>query len=133
MLTRNRRLLALQIVTILIIALVMAGVFSFIYRGLGTPLSFSAVVITSSLGNVAGLVPLTPGGLGIVDAVVVQIPQLYGLDPARSLAAALVFRVLTLVWACALGIPGMLYALRASRCAETSPEADTATNEEVTQ
>ena len=63
-LTRNRRLLAFQIGTILAISLVMAGVFSFIYRGLGMPLSFFAVVITSSLGNVAGLIPLTSRGPG---------------------------------------------------------------------
>jgi uncharacterized membrane protein YbhN (UPF0104 family) len=114
-LTRNRRLLALQIVTILAISLAMAGAFSCIYRALGTPLSLSAALITSSMGNVAGLVPLTPGGLGIVDAVVVQIPQICGLDPARSLAAALVFRVISFAWACALGIPGMFYALHMTR------------------
>lgn len=130
-LTRNRRLLALQIATILVIALTMAGIFSFIYRGLGTPLSFSAVVITSSLGNVAGLIPLTPGGLGIVDAVVVQIPQIYGLDPARSLAAALAFRVLTLAWACALGIPGTFYALRASRSPDNSQECQGTPDEQL--
>jgi uncharacterized membrane protein YbhN (UPF0104 family) len=125
-LTRNRRLLALQVVTILAISLVMAGAFSFIYSALGMPLSLSAALITSSMGNVAGLVPITPGGLGIVDAVVVQIPQIYGLDAARSLAAALVFRVLSFAWACALGIPGMIYAFHASRAAEAhdhSPRA----------
>ncbi len=116
-LTRNRQLLARQIVAILAISLAMALSLFFIYRALGMPLSFSAVAITSSMGNVAGLVPLTPGGLGIVDAVVVQIPQIYGLDPARSLAAALAFRVLCLAWACALGVPGMIYAIRASRAA----------------
>ncbi len=126
-LTRNRQLLAHLILVILALSLTMAGTFFFIYRALGMPLPLSAVVITSSMGNVAGLVPLTPGGLGIVDAVVVQIPQIYGLDPARSLAAALTFRVLSFAWACALGIPGMFYALRASRTASStfpdSPEA----------
>jgi uncharacterized membrane protein YbhN (UPF0104 family) len=132
-LARNRRLLGLQIATILAISLVVAGVFSFIYRGLGMPLPFSAVVITSSLGNVAGLVPLTPGGLGIVDAVLVQVPQIYGLDPARCLAAALTFRVLTLAWACALGIPGTLIALHASRSADAPHPIQGPVEEEVKQ
>jgi uncharacterized membrane protein YbhN (UPF0104 family) len=123
LLTKNRPLLARQITAMLAISLSLAAAFFFIYRALGSPLSLSAVVITSSVGNVAGLVPLTPGGLGIVDAVVVQIPQIYGLDPARSLAAALVFRVLCFAWACALGIPGMFYAFRASRAASVSPDS----------
>ena len=53
--------------------------------------------------------------------MVVHIPQIYGLDPARSLAAVLVFRMLTFAWAFALGIPGMFYALHASRAANGGP------------
>ena len=79
------------------------------------PLSLSAVITTSSMGNLANLVPVTPGSLGIFDVVVIEIPQLFGLDPARSFAGTMVFRVLGFLWAFLLGIPGMVYILKQDR------------------
>jgi len=111
-LTRDRRLLASLAVSLLIISFVLTAAFYFIYRALDTPLSLFGVLVTSSLGNVANLIPLTPGSLGIFDAVVIQIPQLFGVDPARAIAATLVFRVLCFFWALLLGIPGMYYLFK---------------------
>lgn len=111
LLTRDRRLLAWVSGLLLLISLCLTASFYFIYRSIGAPLSPCAVMITSSLGSIANLVPLTPGSLGIFDAVTIQIPQIFGLDPARAIAATLVFRVLTFVWACVLGVPGMIYIL----------------------
>jgi uncharacterized protein (TIRG00374 family) len=90
-------------------SLCLTGSFYYIYRSIGQPLSPCAVMITSSLGSIANLVPLTPGSLGIFDAVTIQIPQSFGLDPSHAIAGTLVFRVLTFVGACILGIPGMIY------------------------
>jgi len=115
LLTRDRRLLFSLACSLLIIACALTGSFYLIYEALGMPLSPSAVLITSSLGNVANLIPITPGSLGIFDAVVIQVPQMFGLDPARSLAATLVFRVLSFFWAFALGIPGLVYVMRLGR------------------
>jgi len=115
LLTRDRRLLFTLACSLLIIACALTGAFYLIYEALGMPLSPSAVLITSSLGSVANLIPITPGSLGIFDVVVIQAPQMFGLDPARSLAATLVFRALSFFWAFALGIPGLLYVLRLSR------------------
>lgn len=111
-LTRDRRLLASLAVSLLIISFVLTAAFYFIYRALDTPLSLFGVLVTSSLGNVANLIPLTPGSLGFFDAVVIQIPQLFGVDPARAIAATLVFRVLCFFWALLLGIPGMYYLFK---------------------
>lgn len=111
LLTRDRRLLTRVSVLLLLISLCLTASFYFIYRSIGAPLSPCAVMITSSLSSIANLVPLTPGSLGIFDAVAIQIPQLFGLDPARAIAGTLVFRILTFVWACVLGIPGMIYIL----------------------
>ncbi|MBI4965153.1 MAG: flippase-like domain-containing protein [Desulfomonile tiedjei] len=115
LLTRDRRLLFSLACSLLVIAFALAAAFYLIYRALGMPLSASAVLVTSSLGNVANLIPITPGSLGIFDAVVIQVPQMFGLDPARSLAATLVFRVLSFFWAFALGIPGLAYIVRLGR------------------
>ena len=111
-LTRDRRLLISATVSLLLISVVLMTAFYFIYGALGTPLSLSGVMITSSLGNIANLIPITPGSLGIFDAVVIQIPQLFGVDPARAIAATLVFRVLCFFWALLLGIPGMYYLFK---------------------
>lgn len=114
-LTRNRPLLICQILVTLAMALAVMGAFYLIYSSLGMPLPLSAVLITSSMGNIASIIPITPGSLGIFDAVVIQIPQIFGLDPARAIAATLLFRVLSFAWALGLGIPGILYVLRTSR------------------
>jgi uncharacterized membrane protein YbhN (UPF0104 family) len=115
LLTRDRGLLLRLTISFLIVAFALAGSFYFIYSGLGTPLSVQAVVITSGLGNIANLVGLTPGSLGIFDAVVIEVPQFFGLDPARSITGALVFRVLSVFWALLLGIPGLLYVVGLTR------------------
>lgn len=115
LLARDRSLLIGVTASMLAISLALASAFYFIYRAMGMPLNPSAVLITSSLGNIANLVPLTPGSLGIFDAVTIQIPQMFGLDPARSIAGTLVFRVLAFSWALILGGPGMIHLAGASR------------------
>lgn len=115
MLTRDRPLVLRISASMLIVSLAVMMSFYFVYRSLGMPLPLSAVLITSSLGNIANLVPITPGSLGIFDAVTIQVPQLFGLDPARSIAGTLVFRLLTFMWAAILGIPGLIYIVRYGR------------------
>jgi uncharacterized membrane protein YbhN (UPF0104 family) len=112
LLTRDRVLLAKLSVSFLVVALALAASFHFIYGALGKPLSVEGSLITSSLGNIANLAAITPGSLGIFDTVVIEIPQTFGLDPARSLAGALLFRVVSFFWAFVLGIPGILYVTR---------------------
>ena len=125
LLTRDRRLLAWASVLLLLISLCLTASFYFIYRSIGEPLSVSAVIVTSSLGGIANLVPLTPGSLGIFDTVTIQIPQLFGLDPARAIAGTLVFRILTFSWACILGIPGMIYIVsRRGKAGETEKQSE---------
>lgn len=109
LLTRDRRLLAHVSFLILLTSLCLTGAFFFIYAAIGATLSLSGVIVTSSLGGIANLLGITPGALGIFDAVTIQIPQIFGLDPARAIVGTLVFRVLTFLWACILGLPGMTY------------------------
>lgn len=115
LLSRDRRLLLLSAGSLFIISLILTVAFYFIYLALGMPMSLYGVLVTSSLGNIANLVPLTPGSLGIFDAVVIQVPQMFGMDPARSIAGALVFRVLCFFWSLLLGAPGLLYLANLKR------------------
>lgn len=119
LLTRNRRLLLALALSFLAMAFALMSAFYLIYYALGMPLSASAVLITSSLGNIANLIPITPGSLGIFDTVMIQIPQIFGLDPARSIAATLVFRVLSFFWAFLFGIPGMIYIFRKGKSSQS--------------
>lgn len=120
LLTRNRRLLLALALSFLAMAFSLMSAFYLIYWALGMPLSASAVLITSSLGNIANLIPITPGSLGIFDAVMIQVPQIFGMDPARSIAATLVFRVLSFFWAFLFGIPGMIYILKKGKRSTTA-------------
>lgn len=109
---RDRRLLVRQILVTVAMAFAIMAAFYMIYLSLGVHFPLSAVLISSSMGNLASIVPLTPGSLGVFDAVVIQIPQIFGLDPARSIAGTLVFRILSFSWALAIGIPGMIYIMK---------------------
>jgi uncharacterized membrane protein YbhN (UPF0104 family) len=115
LLTRNRRLLLALALSFLAMSFALMSAFYLIYGALGMPLSASAVLITSSLGNIANLIPITPGSLGVFDGVMIQVPQIFGLDPARAIAATLVFRVLSFFWAFLFGIPGMIYIFRVGK------------------
>lgn len=108
-LTRDRILLAKSSAALTVVLLCITGSFYFLYRALGIPLPFFAVLVTLSVGNIATLVPITPGSLGIFDIVTIQIPLIFGLDVARSITATVLYRALFLVWAFGLGIPGFLY------------------------
>ena len=92
-----------------LISVAIACCFYFLYRSIGSPLSIEAALITSTLGNLATLIPGVPGSIGIFDAVVIKIPQLFGLDTARSLCAALIYRLIFFSCATTLGVPAILY------------------------
>ncbi len=115
LLTRKRRLLLGLTVSFTLVALSLTAAFYFIFRSIGAPLPFSGALVVSGLGHTANLVPLTPGALGVFDAVTIEIPKILGLDAAHSIASTLVFRAISFVWLLLLGVPGLIYALRRSR------------------
>ena len=123
-LTHHRALLAKLAILFALGPFLVMGAFSFIYEAFGAPLPWTAVLVTSTLGNLASLMPLIPGSLGIYDAVTMQIPQIFGLDTARSVAAALSYRVLLSGWTLILGVPGILYMLSVSRAHGSSTNQD---------
>lgn len=53
-------------------------------RAFGASLSIDGLLVAFCLGNVAGVIPLTPGGIGVVDAVLISTTAGFGATPAQA-------------------------------------------------
>lgn len=105
----DTRLVFCLSIAIALMSLALIGSFFHIYRAIGSPLTLEATVITSSIGSIVNLAPLTPGSLGVFDVAIIEIQRIMGLTAAKSIAAAIIFRVLTFCLASLLGIPSIVY------------------------
>jgi uncharacterized membrane protein YbhN (UPF0104 family) len=114
-LTSDRHLLWRAGLLALLMSMAVAGAFQFIYVSLGVRLSFANSLTISSLGTISSLIPLTPGSLGIFDAVVVGVPHIFGLSLAKCISAAIAFRVICFLLSLILGLPGAVYLGRIMR------------------
>ncbi len=112
LITKDKTLVTSLVVSTGFIVLSVLLAFWFIYRATSSNISFLGILVTTSIGNIANLVPFTPGSLGIFDAAVIQIPVMFDLDIARSMAAALIFRTLCFIWALLFGVPAAFYMAR---------------------
>jgi uncharacterized protein (TIRG00374 family) len=73
-----------------------AGDFLALYVSLlavGAHPSLSVVLIAFTAGNVAGMIPLTPGGFGFVEAGITGVLVAAGIDPAHAALAAAMYRL----------------------------------------
>ena len=107
--TKNRRLVLKLTAVSTAAAFLLAASLFFIYRAIGGPLPVLAVLVTSSVGNVTTVVPVIPGSLGIYDLVTIHILQVFDMDPAKSVAATLLFRGFLFLWCVPLGAIGFVY------------------------
>jgi uncharacterized membrane protein YbhN (UPF0104 family) len=73
------------------------------YRALGTPISYAAAQLISLLAGFSLLVRITPGNLGIQEAVVGLSSGLLGTGAGEGLLAALLIRAATVLLAFTLG------------------------------
>jgi uncharacterized membrane protein YbhN (UPF0104 family) len=117
LLSRNRGLLFRLAISLIATTLVLQSSFYFLYKAIGFTIDFSGVLIVSSLGTIANLVPITPGSIGFLELVTVNIPQLLDMSATRSIASAAIFRLITLFWAAIIGIPGIWYLARIRKIA----------------
>lgn len=69
-------------------------------NGLTLPSAFAAF----SISRLASMIPVTPGGLGTVDAALIALLVTFGLEPSIALAGAL-------VWRCATYLPQVLLGI----------------------
>ncbi|MGO9120355.1 MAG: lysylphosphatidylglycerol synthase transmembrane domain-containing protein [Desulfomonilaceae bacterium] len=107
--TRNRRLVLKLTAASTAAAFLVAASFFFIYKAVGGPLPVLAVLVTSSVGNIATVVPVVPGSLGVYDLITIHILQVFDMDPAKSVAATLLYRGFLFLWLIPLGATGLVY------------------------
>jgi uncharacterized protein (TIRG00374 family) len=73
---------------------------------------FAAVLTSFAVARLAGAVPITPGGLGTVDAAFVAMLTTFGSDTPHALAADFIWRLTTYLPPLVLGIVAYLVWMR---------------------
>jgi phosphatidylinositol alpha-mannosyltransferase len=93
-----------------------------------TRLGTAAAIVVAT--NVAAIVPITPGNVGVFQAACVAVLAAYGVDPGRALAYGIALQLLEVATAVVLGLPALLAEglkpndlRRVSRRAATPPAA----------
>lgn len=87
------------------------------YRGLNTDIKFVNSILYSSISTIANFVNLTPGGLGVNEAVLVFSSEVIGLSGETILLGALLLRAVTLITSFILG--GISYSILNFRLVRT--------------
>ena len=124
----DKSLLVRLVVYTLVNILLNAFSFWVAYSALGSPVSFAAALLIGLLTVFSLLINVTPGNLGIQEAVVSLSSGLLGAGEGQGLLAALLIRAATLVLAFILG-PTFSFLLTREltvhQLAGTSPVRDT--------
>ena len=96
----NRKEIVICILSSMIFVNVVLGVAGFfVTRGISPEWNSAGITIEAiTLGNIAGLLPLTPSGVGARDFMVKNILQSAGMDPQQALAAALCFTMIIIAF-----------------------------------
>lgn len=71
--------------------------------GLGVEVAFGTAVLAIALADLAGMLSLIPGGLGVAEGALVVVLALHGLSLADATALALLFRACTLWFGLGIG------------------------------
>ncbi len=91
---------AMQFSSFMILFVALRGV----QVGESTKTTFAQAFAAFALGRLASFIPITPGGLGTVDAAITGILAGFGADSSDALAADLVWRAATYVPQVVIGI-----------------------------
>jgi phosphatidylinositol alpha-mannosyltransferase len=76
--------------------------------GLSTPSRLGAAAAVLVATNLAAVLPVTPGNVGVFQAACVVALAAYGVDTDRALAYGVVLQLLEVTTAIALGLPALL-------------------------
>jgi phosphatidylinositol alpha-mannosyltransferase len=76
--------------------------------GIATPSRLGAAAAVLVATNVAAVVPITPGNVGVFQAACVAVLAAYGVDAGSALAYGLALQLLEVTTAVALGLPALL-------------------------
>jgi uncharacterized protein (TIRG00374 family) len=123
--------LLLQLTSWAILVLALRG----LEAGTGTvTVTWTEALAAFSFARVASFIPITPGGLGTVDAALAALLTGYGASSSQALAADLVWRAATYVPQVLLGVLTVLWwRVRALRRAQSRPSRSPATGASRTQ
>jgi uncharacterized protein (TIRG00374 family) len=80
-----------------------------VHRAFGLPVPLSAALIVLAVLNLATLLPIVPGNVGVFEAAVVLALTRFGISPEQALGVAVVQHLCYFV---ALAVPGLLFATR---------------------
>jgi len=67
-----------------------------VYYAFGTTVNFGALIIAYAVANIAGLVAILPGGVGIYEGLMTAVLTSSGIPKALALSATVVYRVLNM-------------------------------------
>ncbi len=108
--------LASQAVAVILVLVVVRAV------GIGSgQVNFAAVLTCFAVARLAGAVPVTPGGLGTVDAAFIGMLTTLGANSSHALAADLVWRLTTYMLPILLGIVCYLIWVRQDAASRLKP------------
>lgn len=86
-----------------------------LFGALGTPVSMFVALAAISLGSVAYLVSIVPGGIGFRESGIVAGCVSMGVSASSGFAAAIADRAIDLLWIVVLGLPLALTMARPAR------------------
>ena len=93
-----RKLALLVVVSIFFVHLMTVAPMFFLLLGLGIECSVFHVIVAVTIGNIIGLIPLFPGGLGGRDVAAITLLAAAGVAPADAKTAQLLYTALILLF-----------------------------------
>jgi uncharacterized protein (TIRG00374 family) len=84
-----------------------------LFSAIGQPLEIYTVLLISCVGEIAIILQLTPGGIGVREGTLVGTAYIIGLDPASVATVAVLDRLLILAMVTGLAPVSMLFLRRA--------------------
>ncbi len=94
-----------QLMQFLVLFVALRGIQS----GASAQTTFGEALVAFSVGRLGSFVPVTPGGLGTVDALITGLLVAFGADDADALGAVMVWRAATFFPQIFIGIGTFLY------------------------
>ncbi|WP_456482613.1 flippase-like domain-containing protein [Methanopyrus sp.] len=79
-----------------------------VFSSLGREVSLPVIVVSFTVSMFAGVLPLLPGGLGLVEISTASVYRLWGIDPGTSAAVALLDRLISYWMVNAIGVISLL-------------------------
>ena len=124
-----RKLAGLTAASIVFVHLMTATPMFFLLSGLGVPYRIFDVVVAITIGNIIGLIPLFPGGLGGRDVAVITLLAASGIAPDEAKTAQLIYTAIILFFSLAGAAflvcdPGRALAGTAADGAEETPRKE---------